>query len=54
MRTELEHYTRDQLDNYMIDCHGFEPEQLQEYETEDLISDIRTFGWEKECKEYLI
>lgn len=51
---KLEDYSRKQLDCYMIDCHGFEAEEVIEWETKaDLCADIRAFGWQTEALEYL-
>lgn len=51
---KLANYRRAQLDMYMIDCHGFDAEQLAEWESKaDLAADIKSFGWEAECLEYL-
>lgn len=51
---ELLRFTRSQLESYMIDCHGFDAEQLAEWDSvDDLRCDIRSFGWAKECVEYL-
>lgn len=50
----LASYSRKKLEVYMVDCHGFDTDQLIEWETvEDLACDIRSFGWERDCLEYL-
>jgi len=50
----LHSYTREQLESYMTDCHAFDKEQLAEWKNkQDLISDIKSFGWEANCLEYL-
>lgn len=50
----LGNYRREELESYMIDCHSFSSDDVEEWDTkEDLIADIRSFGWEKECLEYL-
>lgn len=49
----MEKLTRKTLECYMTDCHGFDAEQLAEWECKsDLIADIRSFGWEQDCMEY--
>ena len=46
--------TRKQLEAYMTDCHGFDKDQLSEWDTKsDLWADIKSFGWEQECKDYI-
>lgn len=50
----MEKFTRKQLESYMIDCHSFDIEQVNEWETKaDLAADIKSFGWESDCIEYL-
>ncbi len=50
----LKDYSRAQLETYMVDCHGFDDAQLAEWECKlDLIADIKSFGWEAGCLEYL-
>lgn len=51
---QLASFTRKQLESYMTDCHGFDAEQLAEWDTkDDLAADIRSFGWQNDCIEYL-
>lgn len=47
-------YSRKQLESYMMDCHGFDAEQLSEWPcVDDLAADIRSFGWASDAAEYL-
>jgi hypothetical protein len=50
---DLNTASRKNLESYMIDCHGFDEDELAEWDRDDLVADIRSFGWEKECQEYL-
>lgn len=50
----LTKYSRKQLECYMIDCHGFDTYELAEWETKaDMAADIKSYGWEADCLEYL-
>ena len=51
---ELNKVSRKNLELYLLECHGFDQDDIDGWETKsDLISDIVSFGWETECKEYL-
>jgi hypothetical protein len=50
----LQKFTRKQLESFMIDCHGFDQEQLNEWDNKaDLISDIENNGHSADCVDYL-
>ena len=54
MTTLLNEAGRSELENYMIECHGYDDDQIQEWESKsDLIDDIIHFGHAEECLEYL-
>jgi hypothetical protein len=46
--------SRKQIEAYMIDCHAFDQDQLNEWETKaDMIADIKSFGWYDDLLEYI-
>lgn len=54
MVKRLDDYSRSSLECYMVDCHSFEKADLADWESkQDLVSDIKSFGWEAEALEYL-
>lgn len=54
MQKRLEDFSRDQLNTYMIDCHGFTAEELKDWTSKpDLCTDIRGLGYAQSCLEYL-
>lgn len=54
MQSILNKATRKDLTSYMVDVHGFNEEDVAEWDNKaDLISDIRRNGWERDCASYL-
>lgn len=54
MQSILNQATRKNLTSYMVDVHGFSEDDVAEWDNKaDLISDIRRFGWERDCAAYL-
>lgn len=53
MATQINKISRNSLNSYMIDAHGFSEEDVKEWDDkQDLIADIRNYGWEDDCIEY--